>query len=131
MISVLGGSGGFGFFLVLEVGCGADGSDQTQIRTILSSEVASSSTAVAADLAASFSITHCQPRCVVPHAMPISLPCSPQLTANLSQSSYGCEIWDGTDGFEIFGCGQWCGAIDLVAILIKYYFNVWIYFFNV
>ena len=95
MISVLGGSGGFGFFLVLEVGCGADGSDQTQIRTILSSEVASSSTAVVADLAASFSITHCQPRCVVPHAMPISLPCSPQLAANLSQSSYGCEIWDG------------------------------------
>ena len=33
--------------------------------------------------------------CVVPHATLISSPCSPQLAANLSQSSCGCEIWDG------------------------------------
>ena len=62
---------------------------------------------------------------------PISPPCSLQLAANLSQSSCGCEIWDGANGFEICGCGQWCGAVDLVAILVKYYFNVWIYYFNV
>ena len=124
MISVLGGSGGFGFLLVLEVGYGVDGSDQTQIKTILSSEVTSSSTAVAPDLATLFSITCCRPRCVVPHAMPISPPCFPQLAADLSQSSCGCEIWDGVDGFEICGCGQWCGAMDLVAILVIYYFNV-------
>ena len=61
MILVLGGSDGFGFLLVLEVGCGADGSDQTQIRTILSSEAASSSTVVVADLVASFSITRRRP----------------------------------------------------------------------
>ena len=61
VISVLGGSGGFGFLLVLEVGCGVNGSDQTQIKTILSSEVTSSSTAIAPDLAALFSTTRCQP----------------------------------------------------------------------
>ena len=77
MILVLGGSDGFGFLLVLEVGYGPDGSDQTQIRTILSFEVASSSTAVVADLAASFSATRRRPRCVVLHATLISLPCSP------------------------------------------------------
>ena len=71
VILVLGGSNGFGFLLVLEVGCGADGSDQTQIRTILSSEAASSSTVVVADLVASFSITRRRPWCEVPHATPI------------------------------------------------------------
>ena len=95
------------------------------------SEATSSSITVAADLIDSFSITRRRPRCIVPHAMPISPPYSPQLAADLSQSSCGCEIWDGVDGFEICGCGQWCGAIDLVAILVKYYFNMWIYYFNV
>ena len=61
VISVLGSSGGFGFLLVLEVGCGVNGSDQTQIRTILSSEVMSSSTAISPDLGALFSTTRCQP----------------------------------------------------------------------
>ena len=61
VISVLGSSGGFGFLLVLEVGCGVNGSDQTQIRTILLSEVTSSSIAIAPDLAALFSTTRCQP----------------------------------------------------------------------
>ena len=95
MILILGGFDGFGFLLVFEVGYGADGSDQTQIRTILSPEATSSSTTVAADLAASFSITHRRPQCVVPHATPISPPCSPQLVVDLFQSSCGCEIWDG------------------------------------
>ena len=118
VISVLGGSGGFGFLLVLEVGCGVNGSDQTQIRTILSSEVTSSSTVVAPDLAALFSTTRCQPLSIKLWVWDLGWCC-------------GFEIWDGADGFEIFGCGQWCGAVDLVAILVKYYFNVWIYFFNV
>ena len=131
MISVLSGFDEFGFLLVLEVGCGADVFDQTQIRTILSSETTSSSITVAADLIDLFSITRRRPRCIVPHAMPISPPYSPQLAADLSQSSCGCEIWDGVDGFKIYGCGQWCGAMDLVAILVKYYFNMWIYYFNV
>jgi len=44
---------------------------------------------------------------------------------------YGFKIWDGANGFEICGYGQWRGAVDLVAILVKYYFNAWIYYFNV
>ena len=34
----------------------------------------------------------CRPPLLLP---PISPPCSPQLAANLSQSSCWCEIWDG------------------------------------
>lgn len=77
------------------MGCSADGSNQTQIRTILSSEAASSSIAIAVDLGTLFSTTRRRPRCEVLHAMLISPPCSPQLVADLSQSSCGCEIWDG------------------------------------
>ena len=57
---------------------------------------------------------HCPPLLLPP----ISPPRSPQLATYLSQSSCGCEIWDGVDGFEICGCGQWFGAVDLVAILV-------------
>ena len=92
VISVLGGSGGFGFLLVLELGCGVNGPDQTQIRTVLSSEVTSSSTAVALDLAALFSTTRCQPLSIKLLVWDLGWCC-------------GFEIWDGADGFEIFGCG--------------------------
>ena len=118
VISVFGGSNGFGFLLVLEVGCGADRFNQTHIRTILSSEAALSSTAVATDLAALFSTTRRRPLSIKLWVWDLGWCC-------------GFEIWNGADWFKICGCGQWCGAVDLVAILVKYYFNVWIYYFNV
>ena len=118
VISVFGGSDGFGFLLVLEVGCGANGPNQTHIRIILSFEAASSSTAIATNLTALFSTTRRQSFSIKLWVWDLGWCC-------------GFEIWDGANGFEICGCGQWCGAVDLVAILVKYYFNVWIYYFNV